>query len=172
MNKVKQGQVDCLGLLFERYQGPLFHFFFNSHNHLDDCQDLVQTVFYRILKYKDRFRSEGEFRVWLFTIAKNVKIDFVKKKATHPLSPIEVLSPDQYQTEESISHVMIQNEEIDRLKKALDKLDSEKKEILTLSKLEGLKYKEIGAIMGCSEGNVKIKVFRALKELKQIFDAL
>jgi RNA polymerase sigma-70 factor (ECF subfamily) len=48
-------------------------------------------------------------------------------------------------------------------------MDEEKKVLITLSKLEGMRYKDIGKIINCSEGTVKVKVFRALKELKEIF---
>jgi RNA polymerase sigma-70 factor (ECF subfamily) len=48
-------------------------------------------------------------------------------------------------------------------------MDEEKRELITLSKLEGMKYKDIGTIINCSEGAVKVKIFRALKELKDIF---
>ena len=61
----------------------------------------------------------------------------------------------------------IENKSI--LKKALNLLSPEKKEIIVLSKLKELKYKEVGEIVGCSEGNARIKVHRAINELKSIF---
>jgi RNA polymerase sigma-70 factor (ECF subfamily) len=67
---------------------------------------------------------------------------------------------------------MIKQEELNQLKRAIQLLDPEKREIIILSKLQGLKYKEIGQIIGCSEGTVKVKVFRALKELKKVFEKL
>jgi len=55
---------------------------------------------------------------------------------------------------------------------AMDKLPEDKREILLLSKFQEKKYKEIGEIMGCSEGAVKVKVFRALQELKTVYAEL
>jgi RNA polymerase sigma-70 factor (ECF subfamily) len=55
---------------------------------------------------------------------------------------------------------------------AMDRLPDEKREILLLSKYEEKKYKEIGDMLGCSEGAVKVKVFRALQDLKQIYQQL
>ncbi|HCZ37602.1 MAG TPA: RNA polymerase sigma factor, partial [Cytophagales bacterium] len=55
---------------------------------------------------------------------------------------------------------------------AMDKLPLEKREIILLSKYEEMKYNEIGEVLGCSEGAVKVKVFRALQELKAIYKQL
>ena len=67
---------------------------------------------------------------------------------------------------------MIKQEELNQLRTALQKLDPEKREVLILSKLQGLKYKEIANLLGCTEGAVKVKVFRALKELKKVFEKM
>ena len=67
---------------------------------------------------------------------------------------------------------MEHEEEREMLSMAMEKLPHEKREILLLSKYEDKKYKEIGEIIGCSEGAVKVKVFRALQELKGIYQQL
>jgi RNA polymerase sigma-70 factor (ECF subfamily) len=72
MLQVKAGQVDQLGLLFERYHRILFSFFYNLNRNVEMSEDLVQNVFMRILKYKHRFKGDGEFKTWMFHIAKNV----------------------------------------------------------------------------------------------------
>ena len=64
------------------------------------------------------------------------------------------------------------DEEMQLLSMAMDRLPQEKKEILLLSKYQDKKYKEIGEIIGCSEGAVKVKVFRALQELKEVYRQL
>lgn len=80
MLKVKDGNLDQLGLLFERYHRLLYRFFQNYHQRVE-CQDLVQTVFMRILKYRTQFNeNEGEFKTWMFRIARNVNMDFFKKQ--------------------------------------------------------------------------------------------
>jgi len=64
------------------------------------------------------------------------------------------------------------DEEMQLLSMAMDRLPDEKREILLLSKYQDKKYKEIGEIIGCSEGAVKVKVFRALQELKEVYRQL
>jgi RNA polymerase sigma-70 factor (ECF subfamily) len=58
------------------------------------------------------------------------------------------------------------------LGQAIAKLSPDKKEVITLSKIDGFKYREIAGVLNCTESAVKIKVFRALKELKQVFEQI
>ena len=172
MLQVKAGQVDQLGLLFERYHRILFSFFYNLNRNVEMSEDLVQNVFMRILKYKHRFKGDGEFKTWMFHIAKNVNIDYHKKNRKYRAEDVTQWQDKIKDNSRSQNQQMIKQEELNQLKRAIQLLDPEKREIIILSKLQGLKYKEIGQIIGCSEGTVKVKVFRALKELKKVFEKL
>lgn len=172
MLRVKSGEIDQLGLLFERYHKILFSFFYNLNKNVEISEDLVQNVFYRILKYKHRFKGSGEFKAWMFHIAKNVNYDYHRKKRIKYTEKIEDWKDKIRDNSISTGQQMIQQEDLGILKKALQKLDSEKREIIVLSKLQGMKYQEIGNILGYSEGNVKVKVFRALKALKKAYQEL
>lgn len=165
MLKVKEGNLDQLGLLFERYHRQLFRFFRNYHQ-TAESQDLVQTVFLRILKYRLQFReTEGEFKTWMFRIARNVNMDTFKKQKRNRT---ETIDSQAFKFTTSMDIDMgEEKEEVLKLRAALKKLDGEKREIIVMSKLEGMNYKEIGAILNCSEGAVKVRVFRALKGLRE-----
>lgn len=165
MLKVKEGNLDQLGLLFERYHRQLFRFFLNYHQSAE-CQDLVQTVFLRILKYRQQFdEQQGEFKTWMFRIARNVNMDFFKKQKK---TRTEDISNQAFKFSTSTDFSLgEENEEILKLRAALKNLDEEKREIIVMSKLEGLNYKEIGDVLNCSEGAVKVRVFRALKGLRE-----
>lgn len=168
MLQVKEGDLDKLGLLFERYHRVLFGFFYNRNKDVALSEDLVQNVFVRILKYKHRYRGDGEFKSWIFHIARNVNVDHYRKKRIKHTEKIEDWQDEIADDAINKSQQMIQEEALDKLRQALQKLDPEKREVIVMSKLQGLKYKEIGKILGCSEGAVKVKVFRALKALKEI----
>jgi RNA polymerase sigma factor (sigma-70 family) len=75
-------------------------------------------------------------------------------------------------SEENRSTEIQNDEELQILSMAMDRLPVDKREILLLSKFQDKKYKEIGEIIGCSEGAVKVKVFRALQELKEVYRKL
>jgi RNA polymerase sigma factor (sigma-70 family) len=171
MIKVKDGDLDKLGLLFERYRKPLFGFFYGRNKDADLSEDLVQNVFFRILKYRYLFRGEGDFKTWMFHIARNVNHDHfreIKWKGRDGLDDWQAVltSGENRQTE------FQQDEELELLSLALDKLPEDKREILLLSKYHEKKYREIGEILGCTEGAVKVKVFRAMQELKEVYRKL
>jgi RNA polymerase sigma factor (sigma-70 family) len=171
MIKVRDGHLDTLGLLFARYKKPLFGFFYGMNKDAELSEDLVQNVFYRILKYRYLFRGEGDFKTWMFHIARNVNHDHFRKDKLRHKDPIENWQ-DRLGTDDNRLSEYKKDDELHVLSIAMEKLPEDKREILLLSKYQDKKYKEIGEILGCSEGAVKVKVFRALQELKAVYTQL
>lgn len=171
MIKVRDGDLDKLGLLFERYKRPLYGFFYGINRSQELSEDLVQNTFFRIMKYRHLFRGDGDFKTWLFHIARNVSHDQFRKDKVKAKDDIAKWA-DRLGHNENRSTEMQQDEEQQMLSMAMDRLPADKREILLLSKYQDKKYKEIGEIMGCTEGAVKVKVFRALHELKAVYQQL
>jgi len=171
MLRVKEGDLDKLGLLFERYKKPLFGFFYGMCKDAELSEDLVQNVFFRILKYRYLFRGEGDFKTWMFHIARNVNHDHFRKNKWKTKESLDNWE-EKLGTDENRVTEFLQDEELKLLSMAMDRLPEDKREILLLSKFQDKKYKEIGEIIGCSEGAVKVKVFRALQELKEVYRGL
>jgi len=166
MLKVKNGDLDHLGLLFERYHKMLFAFFLRVHRNRELAEDLVQNVFVRILKYRSGFKGEGEFKVWMFFIARNVSNDHFKKEKklghSEDLTKWDDKVTDFRDNEEKEQ----KNIELKLLNQALEQLEPDKRQLIVMSKLEGIKYKDLAEMHQVTEGNIKIRVFRALKEWK------
>ena len=76
---VQAGDLEKIGLLFERYKQILFAYFYRNTNHIHTSEDLVQNVFLRIIKYRQRFKGYGKFTTWMYHIARNVYLDYDKK---------------------------------------------------------------------------------------------
>lgn len=171
MIKAQQGDQHSLGVLFERYKRVLFQFFYNLYNHAEVSEDLVQNVFIRVIRYKSKFNGEGEFKNWMFAIARNVSHDYLRKQKRKNTESIEAWE-EKILDDVDLSGDIIQQEELALLRIALQRLDSEKREIIVLSKLEGMKYQNIAKLLDCTEGAVKAKVFRAMKSLKQVYSEL
>lgn len=169
MMKVKSGDTEKLGLLYERHKRRLFGFFYSMNGNASLSEDLVQNVFMRLLKYKHTFTGEGKFIAWMFSTARNVNYDHYKKNKKK-LNDRE-LSGFEYRLESpsSVEDEIEGSENRVLLKRAMGQLDPKKREVLVLSKLKELKFSEIGNILGCSEGAAKVKAHRALKDLKTIF---
>jgi RNA polymerase sigma factor (sigma-70 family) len=169
MLKVKAGDTDRLGLLFERYHRLLYSFFYRLTSKTEVSEDLVQNVFLRMLKYRHTYTGDGEFKTWMYHLARNVHADHYQKNKrlgfSDDFTNLENRLPDDYNPEDQVR----QEEEAQLLQLALNQLDLEKKEILVLSRFQGLKYKEIASLYGCTEGAIKVRAFRALEELKHIY---
>ncbi len=168
MLAVRGGDVAKLGVLFDRHHRALFDFFARMTFSQAIAEDLVQDVFFRILKYCRTFRDDSRFRAWMFHIARNARFDYYRKhRAETPFSE-DGMNPIQ-------SRPPFPGEELERgqqtmlLECALFKLSDEKREVLVLSRYQDMKYDQIAELMGCEVGTVKVRVHRALKELREIF---
>lgn len=168
MLQVKGGDVQKLGLLYERYKKRLFGFFYQMNRNTSLSEDLVQNVFVKILKYKHTYTEESKFAVWIFQIARNASYDSFHKSKTNLHRDIDEVGYG-LNASDDIQGTIVKKENIVILQRALELLSPQKKELIVLSKFKELKYKEIGEIVGCTEGNARIKVHRALNELKTIF---
>lgn len=168
MLKVKSGETFRLGLLYERYKKRLFGFFFQMNRDASLSEDLVQNVFIRVLKYKHTYTEESKFVTWIFQIARNINYDNYRKDKKNRHLDIEEVEYS-ITTAETIESEITNDENISTLQLALKQLSVPKRELLILSKFRELKYKEVGEIIGCSEGAARTKVHRALNDLKAIF---
>lgn len=136
MLKVKAGDIDKLGLLYERYNKNLFGFFLRLSGSTEVSEDLVQTVFYRILEKRRQYKGKGKFTSWMYQIAHNLWADSYKKKRLSNTNDF-----DHWDLKEglSIDEQIAKEEQLQQLKYALDQLSSDKKEVLVLSRYQGLK---------------------------------
>lgn len=166
MLKVSKGELDRLGLLFERYYRRLFAFFYRLTGKTEQSEDMVQMVFERILKYRHTFKGDGQFITWLFHLARNIYADEYKKSKKLGEREELVRWEEKIMDSEDTDTAFQRTEDLQLLAQALQKLSPEKREILVLSKYEELKYSEVAQILNCSEENVKVRVHRAMKELK------
>lgn len=167
MGRVRDGDVALLGELFERHHQRLFHFFLRLERNRSAAEDLVQEVFVRMLKYRHTFRVESEFVPWMFTLARNAATDLYRAR------PKELPeNPDSPEPQADLPHPIADLERAEqarRLKLALGRLSRERREILLLARFSELKYDRIAELLGISEGAVKVRVHRALKDLKVAF---
>ena len=168
MALVKAGKLENLNELFSRYSKRLYNYFLKSTLDKDDSDDLTQELFIRVMKYRKSFKEGNSFQVWVFQIARNMVKDHFRKMKVHKdqFNPVEVM-PEQHEQQDEVA---LEKEEV--LYKALSKLTDEKRELLVLSKFQGLKYDQIATMQQTTVANIKVRVHRTIKELKDIYLAL
>ena len=166
MLQVRDGAGETLGVLFDRYHAPLYNFYTKLTGDRALSEDLVQEVFLRILRHRKTFRQGTPFRAWIYQIARNARIDhFRKSRPQVPFEPemapaVEMGDPAQQQQESELLH------------RALMELPEEKRELLVLCRFQELPYEEVARLVGCGVATVKVRIHRALMELRQVFHEL
>ena len=169
MLRVKEGDLDRMGLLFERYNRPLFGFLYHMTGQREVAEDLVQTVFYRMLKYRQTFTGNGPFKTWMYHLARNVLADHVQKnkRSAHQVDVADLA--DKIGGGVAADEQLQKEQELQALHQSLGRLSNENREILILSRFQELKYDEIARILSITEGAVKVRVHRAMNALKIIY---
>lgn len=169
MLAVREGDLDSLGELFERHQGPLFGFLVKLTNHRASAEDIAQNVFQRILKYRHTYRDEGNFTPWMYHLARRCAADHFRQsqKAPAATDPADLHafadeSPDAgRQASTSDDHQL--------LRTALARLDEDDRAVLLLSRFQELPFNDIAGILECSVGAAKVRAHRALHSLRHIY---
>jgi RNA polymerase sigma-70 factor (ECF subfamily) len=165
MLAVKRGEVDHFGELYERHHDRLFAFFYRMTGDSAASEDLAQEVFLRMLKYRNTFREASDFRAWMYQIARNVRADHFRKR--HPET---TLLDQAIPSDHSPPHIEIEKrEQLSVLQRALLALPEDKRELLILARFEELTYETIATVLSIEVGTVRVRVHRALQELRRLF---
>jgi RNA polymerase sigma-70 factor (ECF subfamily) len=168
MLAVRNGDVSKLGVLFDRHHRALFDFFFRMTGRRPVADDLVQDVFFRILKYRKTFRDASWFKAWMFHIARNARFDYYRSHQGE--ANLEEDQAAGLQSSLPIPGQQLEHQQQAMLlESAMFKLSPDKREVLILSRYQDMKYEQIAELMSCEVGTVKTRVHRALKELRDIF---
>lgn len=166
MLQVKNGRLNQLSVLFQRYQLPLYNFFVRLTQDEQLSEDFTQNVFERILKYRHSYQNEASFRSWIYQIARNVRTDHYRLNKVRIDANADL--PSLSLEADSFLDRMEAREEEKQLERAIAQLKEEYREVLLLGWIERMKYAEVGEILGISETNVKVRMHRAVKQLRNI----
>jgi RNA polymerase sigma factor (sigma-70 family) len=174
MGQVSNGEVAKMALLFERHHRPLFRYFVSLNRNRELAEDLVQDVFFRMLRYRTSYDPNQSFTAWMYQIARNANVDQAQKRKGEVvgIDEFDERRPEPASTAPGPEETAALGQNVALLKRALDRLPQDKREILVLSRYQNLKYEEIAAILGCEVGTVKVRVYRAMRALEQIYFTL
>jgi RNA polymerase sigma-70 factor (ECF subfamily) len=149
--------------LYQRYVTPVYRYVYSRLGHVADAEDLTARVFTEALEGLHRYREQGSFAAWLFTIARHRVIDYYRSQ--RPSLPLEEALDSPCDGIDPLGH-LVQEEALRRLAALVAQLDEEQQELLRLRFAGGLTYSEIGGIVGRSEAAVKMAVHRLLHRLQ------
>lgn len=129
----------------------------------DDQQDLFQEIVCQLWKSYDTFRNESQFSTWMYRVAVNTAIVFLRKEK-RKVDKYEIASEN---IKDDLGDSEVKESQLDHFYKAVQKLEKIDKAII-FYQLEGFSHKEIGENLGISEGNARVKLNRAKEKLKEI----
>jgi RNA polymerase sigma-70 factor (ECF subfamily) len=152
--------------LYERHKTAMFNYFLRATGSRELAEDLFQELFLRVFRARESYQPREPFRVWLFTLARNLLRDRwrqLKRKPDWEDSDAEPVDP-----EPGPEAILGRHQEIARVRAAVLQLPPALREVLILSRYHGLSFAEIGQIMSCTEGAARVRAFRAVERLREI----
>jgi RNA polymerase sigma-70 factor (ECF subfamily) len=166
MSLVQQGRRPAFTRLVHRYQQPLLNFF-RRMGVYNDAEDLVQETFVRLFKYRLRYESKGKFSTFLYMMARQIWIDYLRKRTRR-----QDLAQDLHERDIDAASSRRKDEETrSAVREAIEALPERMRMVVVMSVYQGLKYGEIAAILEVPEGTVKSRMFHALRKLRGLLDA-
>lgn len=166
MMNVKNGKLSEMTILFERYHLRLYNFFLKMGLGNDVSQDLTQNLFYRMMKYRNSYRNGSSVKSWIYQIARNLHMDYRKQQKKNDEL---FLQSENYPSDQAEESAGFAEDDYERLGRAFLELSDSQREIIILSRYQGLKYSEISGIINQSVPAIKVAVHRAIKHLRVIY---
>lgn len=150
---------------YERYSDAIFKYICVMTRDYQQAEDLTHETFIRAYNSYDSFKGNSTTKTWLFQIAHNVTIDFLRKRK--PLRIIESFLQNKKDASPLPEDILDMKEEAREVYKALGKLKPAFREVLVLRKIKGFSIKETSDILNWSENKVKVTLHRAMPMLKE-----
>ena len=177
MFRYKRGEVRAFEVLMVRHRTAIFNFIFRYTRDRTAAEDLMQETFLRLIKAAESYEKSAKFTTFLYTIARNLCVDASRRgkhrQATSLDAPVHG-SEDQVPLVERIADGqkasdgrVLDRELGERLKKAIEELPDEQREIFLLREVSDLQFNEIAEIVGIPENTVKSRMRYALEKLRQ-----
>ncbi|MDQ8186520.1 sigma-70 family RNA polymerase sigma factor [Pelagicoccus sp. SDUM812002] len=180
LEELRKGRDTALNELMQRWHRPFLSFAYRYVQSEDDARDLVEELFVRVYKNRDRFKEGTKFSAWAFTSLSNLCKNFERWRRRHPAFGNDSLTDDMSKADRDVHPLAnaggeippdleaLNQERIEIVRDAINKLPHDLRVTLILYQYEGLSYKEIGEVVGCSIKGVETRLYRARKALKVI----
>lgn len=176
MLRVKRGDREAFATLVEKYKQPLFNFIFRTLRDETETEDLAQNVFLQVYKSRARYERTAKFSTWLFTIARNLCLNEIRRRSRHPAESLEEshtdhedLPPRQYEDKRVFlpTETMLHGELAQKIEEALAELPENQRTAILLCRQDELSYEEIAKVLGCSLSATKSLIHRGRETLKE-----
>jgi RNA polymerase sigma-70 factor (ECF subfamily) len=176
MLRVQRGDRAAFEALVEKYKQPVMNLVYRMIGDLQESEDLSQNVFVQVYKSARRYRATARFSTWLYTIARNLCLNELRRRSRHPAESLDASPPDQ--DDYSLHHHLkdaatpsppdacLLAELEERIEQALALLPENQRTAVVLCRQQDLSYEQIADILGCSVSATKSLIHRARESLR------
>jgi RNA polymerase sigma-70 factor (ECF subfamily) len=175
MLRAKDGDLPAFEQLVEKYKQPVLNLMFRMLRDPSEAEDLAQAVFVRVFQSASRYEPSAKFSTWIYTIARHVCLNEIRRRSRHPSLSIdssqtdrEEAAPFQFQDHKSFTptQAILHSELEAKIQQALDQLPDKQRLALLLCRQEELSYEQIADVLGLSLSATKSLIHRARETLK------
>lgn len=172
VRRVLEGDVNAFEDLVTEHEKGVYAIAQRMTGNAEDAADMTQETFIKAYNSLSSFRGDSKFSVWLYRIATNVCLDFLRSRSRKPTVSLSVEDDDGEETQMDIADESQSPEQLlergltrDAVRRGLKSLSPEYRQILLLREIQGLSYEEIAEALALEVGTVKSRIFRARKRL-------
>jgi RNA polymerase sigma factor (sigma-70 family) len=174
VQRAQQGDAAAYAELMTRHQGKIYGLVYNMTGNKQDTEDLVQEVFIKGYKVIHRFQGKSSFYTWIYRIAVNRTINFLKRRKRR--AALSLNDVDQHvETDPDYQDLCARSSPLrdaglselqEKLNVALQRLSEKHRTVVVLHDIQGIPHEEIGKMIGCSSGTVRSRLFYARQQLQ------
>ena len=175
MLRVKRGDLQAFEELADKYKQPIVNMMYRMLRDMDEAEDLAQNVFIRVYQSADRYEVTAKFSTWIFTIARRLCLNEIRRRGRHPAESIdssqsdnEDQAPRQFEDVKTFSppESILHGELAQKIEEALTHLPDKQRLAIVLCRQDELSYEEIARVLGCSVSATKSLIHRGRETLK------
>ena len=175
MMRIKTGDSAAFAELVDKYKQPVINLACRMLRDVAEAEDIAQNVFLQVHKSAHRYEVSSKFSTWLFTIARNLCLNEIRRRTRHPADSLDQTRDDAddqplYQVEDKrvapATEELLRDELVEKVDAALAMLPENQRTALLLCRQEELSYEEIATVLGCSLSATKSLIHRARETLK------
>lgn len=171
ITRVLEGKTSDYACLIDKYKDMIFTLAMRITGNREDAEEVSQDVFLKAFNGLAEFRGTSKFSTWLYKIAYNQSVSYIRKKRPDIQSYDSLEGGiNELQGEMDMSHEQLDNIPVEYIRQAFEKLEETDRAVLTMFYQDDLSVKEIANVTGLSVSNVKVKLFRGRKKLTDILE--
>jgi len=175
MLRVKEGDSGALAELVDKYKQPVMNLVYRMLRDITEAEDVAQMVFVQVYKSAHRYQAASKFSTWLFTIARNLCLNEIRRRSRHPADSMDAPRPDredqraqQFEDTRNFGppESLLQGELEEKIEQALAELPENQRTAILLCRQDEMSYEEIAVVLGCSLSATKSLIHRGREALK------